>query len=148
MLKPTHTQPRDRSDPNPDLNVEAHFGVTLQGKYKVTDSRFAFELGLPSPLGLGQKHEYGVIIRVPDSQPMQPHFVVFPERRCDEFELRIRFDLDRLPNQIWRVEEVFHRDIDDNEPTQDLLTIDGVGEVHLSFRNLLPGHGYGAQWFT
>jgi hypothetical protein len=148
MLKPTQTQPRSHTDPNPDLNVEAHFGVTLLGKYKVTDSRFAFELSLPAPLGLGQKHEYGLIIQVPDSQPMQPHYVVFPERRCDELELRIRFDPDRLPNQIWRVEEVFHRDVDDNQPTQDLLTIDGVGEVHLLFRNLLPGHGYGAQWAT
>jgi hypothetical protein len=144
MLKPTQTQPGSRSNPDRDLNVEAHFGVTLLDTRKVTQSRFAFHLGLPAPLGIGEKHEYGLIIRVPE--PMVPHYVLFPERRCDEFELRIRFDLDRLPSQIWRVEEVFHRDIDDNQPTADLLTIDGVGEVHLSFRNLLPGHGYGAQW--
>ncbi|HEY3606411.1 MAG TPA: hypothetical protein VGL06_02875 [Pseudonocardiaceae bacterium] len=148
MLQPTQTQPRNPADPEHDLNVEAHFGVRLLGKRKVTGSRFAFHLGLPEPLSIGQKHEYGLIIRVPPSQPMQPHYVMFPERRCDEFELRIRFDLDRLPNQIWRVEEVFHRDVDDNQPSANLLTIDGVGEVHLSFRNLLPGHGYGAQWIT
>jgi hypothetical protein len=148
MLQPTQTQPRVRADSEHDLNVEALFGVRLLGKRKLTGSRFAFHLGLPAPLGVGQKHEYGLIIRVPDSQPMQQHYVLFPERRCDEFELRIRFDLDRLPNQIWRVEEVFHRDVDDNQPTADLLTIDGVGEVHLSFRHLLPGHGYGAQWIT
>ncbi|HYS37096.1 MAG TPA: hypothetical protein VEO01_15860 [Pseudonocardiaceae bacterium] len=146
VLKPTQTQPRDRSQPDHDLNVEAHFGVTLLGKRKVTESRFAFELALPAPLDIGQKHEYGLIVRVPENQLMEPHYVLFPERRCDEFELRIRFDLDRLPSQIWRVDEVFHRDIDENRPTADLLTIDGVGEVHLSFRNLLPGHGYGAQW--
>lgn len=148
MLHPTHTQPKDRSDTDQNLNSEAHFGVKWLGQHKKTKSRFAFDLALPAPLGIGQKHEYGVILRVPPDQPMVPHYVHFPERRCDEFELRIRFDLDRLPKQIWRVEEVFHRDIDDNEPTQDLLTIDGVGEVHLSFRNLLPGHGYGAQWVT
>jgi hypothetical protein len=146
MLQPTQTQPRDRAQPDHDLNVEAHFGVTLLGKRKVTESRFAFDLGLPAPLGIGEKHEYGLIIRVPESQPMVPRYVLFPDRRCDEFELRIRFDLDRLPSQIWRVDEVFHRDIDENRPTADLLTIDGVGEVHLSFKNLLPGHGYGAQW--
>lgn len=146
MLKQSHTQPRDRSETEHDLNVEAHFGVTLLGKQKVTESRFAFELALPAPLGIGEKHEYGLIIRVPESQPMVPRYVLFPDRRCDEFELRIRFDLDRPPSQIWRVEEVFHRDIDENQPTADLLTIDGVGEVHLFFRDLLPGHGYGAQW--
>lgn len=148
VLQPTYTLPKPRPDSDLDLYVEAHFGVTLLGKHKKTGSRFAFELRLPGPLGISQKHEYGVIMRLPDSQPMRTHYVFFPERRCDEFELRIRFDLDRLPNQIWRVDEVFHRDVDDNQPTQDLLTIDQVGEVNLSFRNLLPGHGYGAQWIV
>jgi hypothetical protein len=137
---------RDDDDCDHDLYCELHFGATLVGKHKKTDSRFAFDLGLPKPLGLGQRHEYGLIFRVPDDQTMRTHYVFFPDRRCDEFELRIRFGLVRPPTQVWRVNEVFHRDIDDNRPVRPLLTIDRVGEVNLSFRNLLPGHGYGAQW--
>jgi hypothetical protein len=128
-----------------ELYCEPHFGVTLVGQHRKPGHRFAFDLALPRPLTFGQKHEYGLILRVPDSQQMRTHYVVFPDRRCDEFELRIRFTADRTPEVIWRVDEVFHREVDDPQP-RTLLAIDRVGEVTVTFRNLLPGHGYGVQW--
>ncbi len=140
------TLPRNGPDTvDHDLYCEPHFGVTLVGRHRKPGNRFAYDLGLPVPLMLGQKHEYGLIIRIPDTQQMRTHYVVFPDRRMDELELRIRFSLDGTPSMIWRVEEVFHREIDELQP-RSLLTVDRVGEVRLSFRHLLPGHGYGAQW--
>lgn len=130
-----------------DLQCEPHFGVALVGRHRKPASRFAFDFDLPLPLTLGQKHEYGLIWRVPDSRSMRTHYVIFPDRRCDELELRIRFATGRTPDLIWRVDEVFHREVDDPEPGT-LLVIDQVGEISLTFRNLLPGHGYGAQWTT
>jgi hypothetical protein len=149
-LQQSTTLPRNGpTTPNHDLYCEPLFGTTLVGRHRKAGNRFAFDLALPKALGIGQKHEYGLIWRIPDSQEMRAHYVVFPERRCDEFELRIRFGVDRTPEALWRVDEVFHREIDEPEPEPEpeaLLAIDRVGEVHVSFRNLLPGHGYGIQW--
>lgn len=140
------TIPRNGSDTDDhDLYCEPLFGTTVIDRHRKPGNRFAYDLGLPAQLQIGQKHEYGLIWRIPDSQEMRTHYVFFPDRRCDEFELRIRFDVDRTPEMLWRADEVFHREIDDPQP-QTQLAIDRVGEVHVSFRNLLPGHGYGIQW--
>jgi hypothetical protein len=129
-----------------DLNAELYFGATLLSRDRRSENRFEFQLGLPQPLAIGERHEYGMVMRVPPNQPMRTHYVFFPDRRCEEFRLRIRFDPDRAPSTIWRVAEVFHREVDDNRPTDTLLDVDKAGEVNLTFRSLRPGHGYGAQW--
>jgi hypothetical protein len=72
--------------------------------------------------------------------------VLFPKGRIERFRLRIRFGQDRVPHRMWRVDEAFHRDIDNLLPTGPELELDGVGEVEVEFRGTRPGHGYGAQW--
>ncbi|HEX4723048.1 MAG TPA: hypothetical protein VH333_11070 [Pseudonocardiaceae bacterium] len=148
IVQPSITIPRNSSAADDhDLYCEPMFGTTMVDRHRKPGNRFVYDLALPVPLGIGQKHEYGLIWRIPDSQEMRSHYVVFPDRRCDEFELRIRFGADRTPELLWRAEEVFHREIDDPQPEpQTPLAVDRVGEVHVSFRNLLPGHGYGVQW--
>lgn len=142
------TLPKDQDDTGEqhDLNAELYFGATLANTYRKTVNRFALELDLPKPLGIGERHEYGIVWRVPDDQPMRTHYVFFPDRRCEEFQLRIRFDAKQVPSTIWQVEEVFHRDVDDKRPTEAILHVDGAAELNLTFNQLLPGHGYGAQW--
>jgi hypothetical protein len=142
------TLPKDEHRPTDDhdLHTELYFGATLQGTVRKSENRFEFQLGLPEPLAIGDRHEYGMLFGVPPNQPMRTHYVFFPDRRCEEFRVRIRFDPDQLPPTIWRVAEVFHREIDDNQPNDDLLIIDKAGEINLTFHNLRPGHGYGALW--
>ena len=138
-------QPTERTGPH-DLLMEVLYGATLVSKEHDTDSRFRYVLDLPRPLRAGERHEYGLLFRVPRNQLMRTHYVFTSPRRCDSFDLRIRFDRERLPERIWRVEELFHRDVDDRQPGKDLLTVDPVGELHLQFQDLKPGLGYGAQW--
>lgn len=142
------TLPRHQHDTTDEhkLDAELYFGATLAASDQPREYRFTYDLKLPRPLAIGEKHEYGIIQRVPEEQLMRTHYVFFPDRRCEKFELRIRFAPDRIPALIWRVTEVFHRDVDENQPTEDILSIDGAGEISLSFQDLLPGHGYGAQW--
>jgi hypothetical protein len=142
------TLPKDQhyTGEHHDLNADVYFGATLGNTYRKNESRFTLELDLPRPLGIGEQHEYGIVWRVPEDQPMRTHYVFFPDRRCEEFQLRIRFDAKQVPSTIWQVEEVFHRDVDDNRPTETLLRLDGASELNLTFNQLLPGHGYGAQW--
>lgn len=131
-----------------DLFAELYFGAVLLGKQRKNESRFIFDLGLPAPLAMGEKHEYGIVLKVPDHQTMRSHYVFFPNRGCDEFELRVRFDPQRPPSKIWRVDDAYPRDVDEAEPSETLLELDRAGEVNQSFRTLLPGHGYGVQWIA
>ncbi len=141
------TLPRDPTDRTGahDLQMEVLYGATLVGKEHDADSRFRFVLQLPTMLRAGERHEYGVLFRVPHNQAMRNHYVFTSTRRCDQFDLRIRFDPDRRPEQVWRVHEVFHRAID-GPPSGERLALDPAGELHLRFAGLKPGFGYGAQW--
>jgi hypothetical protein len=121
------------------------FGATLLSKEHDTGSRFRYLLKLPRTLRAGERHEYGLLFRVPHNQLMRTHYVFISPRRCDLFDLRIRFDPDRRPDQIWRVNETFHRALDE-APAGDQLTLDPAGELHLRFYDLRPGFGYGAKW--
>lgn len=127
------------------LHCETLFGAAVVGGHHKPSNRFTFDLDMPKPLRIGQKHEYGLIWRIPGSQSMRTHYVVFPDRQCDEFDLRIRFGSGELPRLLWRVDEVFHSEIDEAQPRIP-LTVDKLGDVHVTFRNLLPGYGYGVQW--
>lgn len=129
-----------------ELHAEPYYGVTLLNARREHENRFEFDLMLPRPLSVGERHEYGIIMRLPEDQPMSNHYVLFPKGRIERFRLRIRFDRSRAPQRIWRVDEVFHREIDDLRPTGPELELDGVGEVDLEFQRTRPGHGYGAQW--
>lgn len=148
VIQATITLPKvdQDGDDDHDLFAELYYGAVLLGKQRKAETRFAFDLGLPRALSIGEKHEYGIIMRVPDHQSMRSHYVFVPDRRCDEFELRVRFDPKRPPSKIWRVNEVFHREVDEVKPTEPLIELDHTGEINLSFDVLLPGHGYGVQW--
>lgn len=140
--------PRDPTDRSVsrDLLGEVIYGGTLVAKEHASDSQFRFVLKLPLPLRVGDQHEYAMIFQVPPNQPMRTHYVHISPRRCDLFDLRIRFDAERLPEQLWRVSGLFHRALDDGQPSGEMLIPDDAGELHLQFHDLMPGFGYGVQW--
>jgi len=125
-----------------DQFIEPYYGALLIRKEKRRANRVAFALRLPRPLRAGEEHVYSVITRA-DSRR---HYLFVPERRCDRFDLRVRFGPGVAPRRVWRVDEVFHREIGETSRDDTAVAPDEVGEIHLSFHDLLPGHGYGAQW--
>jgi hypothetical protein len=139
-----HRDPTDRSGGH-DLLMEVLYGATLVRKEHDAGTQFRFVLKLPRTLRAGERHEYAALFRIPPNQLMRSRYVHTSPRRCDLFDLRIRFDLDRPPEQIWRVQETFFR-APDSPPIGDPVALDSVGELHLQFSGLKPGFGYGAQW--
>lgn len=129
-----------------DLDAEPFFGALLVGKQLLPGNRFAFHLQLPATLSRGQSHEFGLLVRIPKGRVMRPHYVFFPERPCDSFDLRVRFDSSTLPTEVRLVPGVFHRAIDDMTSSGRILPLDKVNEVHETFSHLLPGYGYGVRW--
>ncbi|MEC3975712.1 hypothetical protein [Amycolatopsis sp. H20-H5] len=140
--------PRDRNGGEQvhELVAEVLYGGTLTPGRRVGESRFDYVLRLPHALKAGERHEYGILFRIPPDQPMREHYVYTSPRRCDLFDLRIRFGTDVQPQGIWRVEGVFHRGLDEGEPDGERLLPDSAGELHVSFQGLKPGFGYGVQW--
>jgi len=138
--------PADCEDSLPGLRVEPYFGATMVSAERRGDRRFACVLDLPSTLAAGDRHEFALLATIPDGQPMRPHFVYFPDRPCESFDLRIRFDPECPPDTVRTVAGVFHRDFDDHPATGEVLPLDRANEVRLTFTGLRPGFGYGARW--
>jgi hypothetical protein len=142
----TLTAPLDRSSVARELDIQVVSGGTLLRKQKERADRFAFSLRMPARLSSADQHEYGLRFRVPEGQKMQPHYVCVPKQRCDNFQLHVRFDHDRMPAAVWRLSDAFQRDVDDPTPSGERLALDEAGELHLRFQDLTPGLAYGIRW--
>lgn len=93
-------------------------------------------LVLPEPLMSGQHHDFVVRSR----NPVRPRqFLHMPRRRCDYLELRVRFDGDRLPRVVSRLQGRPPRD-------KGRVPINRAGEIQLTFHELTRGQAYGARW--
>jgi hypothetical protein len=139
--------PADRL-PRHDLGVALLYGGRLVRRLRRSESHFEFSVQLPLTLDAGQLHEYALRLRVPDGQPVRQHYVFIPHRRCDLFEMRLRFAPGRIPRQLWRVTESPVRVIDDCQPSGELLAPDAFGEIHQVFAGPRLGFAYGVQWNT
>jgi hypothetical protein len=137
--------PDDHSDAH-ELQTDILFGGKFVVSQRVTDLRFDVKIQFPRVVQPGEAHRYAVIYKVPDGQKMTPHYVFVPYRRCDEFELFVRFTEQDLPDDIRRVNGRFHREIEEPQPDEEVLRPDSAGEVHVRFTNLQVGAGYGIQW--
>jgi hypothetical protein len=138
--------PRAANEPEADLQAEIRYGGHLLRKQQPSPNRFKFVLRLPEALQPGQVHGYGLSLRMPRHMLRLPHYLVTPECQYNRFDLRIRFDPERLPAWIRRVEGETVRQFEDAQPTARLLVPDAAGEVRQEFRDLTMFLGYGMQW--
>ncbi len=147
-LETAFSLPRHPADRRPthDLGVALLYGGRLVRRQQRSESHFEFAVELPAALGAGEHHEYALRLRVPDGQPVRQHYVFIPHRRCDLFEMRLRFDPARVPRRLWRVTESPVRVIDDGQPSGEPLEADPAGEIHQVFPGPRQGFAYGVQW--
>jgi hypothetical protein len=129
--------------------------VTQGGKLVRTEgvprsrNRTLYTIGLPSPLDADETHEYEMRIQVEPDEPMRDYYVFRPERSCDGFDLRVRFDRGRLPAWVRRVagEDVHVYYPYEGVPAPaELVPVDATGEARASFTRLRQHLGYGLQW--
>lgn len=151
-LEMGYSLPRDPAagpDPDRELRIDVLYGGMLVRRQMESSERIGLVLQLPRRLERGEAHEYGMRIQVPKQRRIQPHFVCIPgipKVSIDAFNLRIRFDRDRLPQQVWRLDGAYQRDVDDPVPIGEPVSPDITGEVQVRFRNLAPGLAYGLRW--
>jgi hypothetical protein len=140
--------PRAGTDPSAshDVHAEVLDGVRIVGCERTGDEHFCFTLELPESLMIGDTHDYSLLFRLPEGQPMRPHYVFQPLRHCERFELTVRFDPKRVPRRIWLLDEAPPRAIDSAQPGCEALLVGPSGEVSLTFPRLRQGFGYGVRW--
>ncbi|WP_245572547.1 hypothetical protein [Actinokineospora enzanensis] len=139
--------PRDRGAPDDSvIRAEIAYGGEIVEEQRVSSSHTRFVVRLPSPLSLGQRHDYSIKFTSYPRSWMRPYYVFTPLRRCEEFSVRVRFDPTNPPPRVWRINGLPAKAYEDFEPGADLLNIDRVGDIALEFHDLQQGLSYGLQW--
>lgn len=116
---------RDGAEPAGDHDIRVVHGVLL------TDGG----LRLPRPLSAGEALEFSLDVRIPRIQRMRPVYQFRTSRRCDRFDLVVRFHPDRLPVEVKGIGDVGEQPV-----------VNSVGEVEMSFRDVIPGSDNGISW--
>jgi hypothetical protein len=128
-----------------DVGIDVlHGGILLPASRQSSD-RVGFQLKLPRRLRRNDTHQYTLRYRMPVGQ-MRPHYVYISKIACEHFDLRIRFDRERPPEQVRKVEAAFQRDVDDPMYRGHPVEVDAAGDVHAEFWRLTPGLAYGLRW--
>lgn len=128
------------------LRADVVYGGRLVSRTRESTDRFGFVLALSRTLRHNERHEFMLRFRVPRGWVMQPHYVCVPKHRCDLFDLHVRFDPEALPRRIWRLTDNFQRDVEDPLSGDTRISTDEAGEIHIQFRDLMPGMAYGVRW--
>lgn len=141
--------PREAGQRRLGLKAEVTQGGTLLRAEELSRNRTRYTIGLPAPLRAEETHEYEMRIQVEPDEPMRDYYVFRPERSCDGFDVRVRFDRRRLP--VW-VRRVADEDVHVYYPYEGVpapaerVPVDATGEARASFTRLRPHLGYGLQW--
>jgi hypothetical protein len=128
------------------LDAELLHGGSLQLRDQPYESFFRNFIVLPRPLRAGERHEYALRLRIPPEQPMASHYVHVPFRRSNFFDLRVRFSSIHPPRAVWKLTGAPTAVIYQRGPASQLIVPDRFGEIHVAFRDLRPGLGYGVCW--
>jgi hypothetical protein len=137
--------PQDNHDGH-GLDCELLYGGSLQVREQPYESFFRNVIVLPRPLHQGERHQYALRMSIPPGQRMAPHYVHVPFRRSDHFDLHVRFSPLHLPRSVWLLRAVPTAVIYERDPAAEMVAPDRFGDVHVSFRDLRPGLGYGVSW--
>lgn len=129
-----------------DLQSELLYGGSLERRLQPYDSYFQNVIVLPRPLRNGERHDYVIRHRIPPGQRMATHYVHVPYRRSDGFDLRVRFPVGDVPDEVRVLRDAPTAAIYGQGPSAETCVPDRFGELRVSFANLRPGLGYGISW--
>jgi hypothetical protein len=125
-----------------DSKIEVLQGGTLISTESQTSDRVGLRLRLPRTLKRNDIFQFTLRHRV----LLRPHYVWVSKLACERFDLRVRFHVERLPQQVRKVEAAFQRDVDDPVFSGVALEVDAAGDLHVEFWRLTPGLAYGVRW--
>jgi hypothetical protein len=128
-----------------ELEADAQQGARISSTQRQGQSHYRYVLDLPRALGRGDEHSYTLVFQVPEGR-LRPHYAFIPLVACRRFDLRVRFDPERRPRQVWRVERLVPRLLDEGLDPGESLPLDDASEVEAGFPFLDIGYAYGVAW--
>lgn len=134
------------TEPPAQVRAAVAFGGEIVEKIVQTNTYAAFLIRFAAPLMSGDRHQYSVEFTGPRRSAFNPMYVMEPLRRCDRFDVRVKFSPDAEPRAIWRISGLPPRRVDEHLPTDEPVHLDSVGEASASFGGLVQGLSYGLQW--
>jgi hypothetical protein len=134
----------DRTRQAADLTVI--YGGSLARRNQPTDTYFRHVIRLPRPLRRGEFQKIGVLVTIPAHQPMKSRYAFKPLRRCDEFDLRIRFSSIIPVRKVWNIHGLPHGMVEDFAAPEAVVRPDEAREIRLIYQYLRVGLAYGARW--
>ncbi|HEX3782256.1 MAG TPA: hypothetical protein VHX38_21545 [Pseudonocardiaceae bacterium] len=138
--------PNGSSSPAGGLTMDVLYGGRLRRRSMDTNRRFVMTLTFPHPLNNGDRHEFGLRFRVPENEPVRPHFVSITKQPCRKVELRVKFDEKNVPKNVWLLTRVFQNDVGSPGRRGEPVAVDPSAELQVRFVAPDPGFAYGVQW--
>jgi hypothetical protein len=141
--------PRESGQRRLGLRADVTRGGTLLRAEELSRNRTRYVIGLPRPLQPDETHEYEMRIRVAPVEPMHDYYVFRPQRRCDGFDLRVRFDRRRPPvwvRQVTAEDPHVYYPYEGTPSPADRVPVDATGEARATFSHPRQHLGYGLQW--
>jgi len=127
--------------------VRALFGARIRSMERGQGSdSHKVVLELPKRLSPGEKREFWLSVVLPPGQPTWSHYAIVPLDPCEAGAVRVRFAPDRLPDEVWLLNEVPYTDLREHPPGREVVTPSALGDVSHDFYGLRAGHGYGVAW--
>jgi hypothetical protein len=129
------------------LTVDALFGARIRSLERQNGgNNYKVVLELPRTLAPGEKQEFWLRVVLPPGQPTWSHYAIVPLDPCAAGTVRVRFDPERRPDEIWLLNDVPYTDMRALRPGRETLTPSPLGEVSQDFYGMRQGHGYGIAW--
>lgn len=130
----------------PAFDIDVFCGGVLTATRRQARDRMGYDIILPRPLPRNGEQDVVVRYRLREGRVFAPHYACVPVGRCDLFRLHVRFDRDRPPKTVWRVDGILQRDLDDPLTAGQPCRLDAAGEISAEFRELGVGRSYGFRW--
>jgi hypothetical protein len=137
--------------PAPDgeggMRIEALFGTRVSRiDCQNANGTYTIVLALPGTLLPGQMHDVWLHATLLPGQPTWPHYAIVPLDPCESGTVRVRFDPDRRPEEIWLLDDVPYTELQVCPARRETIDPADHEEVCVRFTGLRQGHGYGIGW--
>lgn len=139
-----------RSSPPPAapplLDVVAEEGCTVASSEQVSASHWRYELTLPSPLQLGERHRYAVTFITSSLRYFRPFYVLEPFRDVRTFSAEVHFGSPPVARHAWLLDGVPPAVIEDSPATAPDFDTKTSSVIRVEFDWARPGLCYGLHW--
>lgn len=145
VLRERFSIPHRPGDPlAPEVRVVR--GGELSWLRQESPSVWALEATLDHALAVGELHEVGIEVELPDRSVLRPYSVAVPMSPIRTFTTTVLFGDPPAASRVWRVEGLLPAGLDDGVAPDDAVDPHLQPEIREEFTGMRLGLAYGLCW--